>query len=298
MPTRILRDGILTSERVAKLGWGDEVFYRRLMSVADDHGRFYALPALLRAACYPLHLDKVSDADIGKWLTACVNAALVSVYPASDGKRYLQIHDFGQRVQSKSKFPDPSESRAEVPLRLMANGNAQQSTVDHGEPPLVTVDNRLVGVGVGVVKELSPSLRSGDSSRAENGAEAGDDNSDDEVPEGRRKRATLACPVARIADLWDECIPEKPSVTLWTEPRRAAIGARWRQMAAHYGWKDQAEGLDWFGRLFRKIRESEFLMGQVRPRNKDDKPFALDMDWAFGPKNFTKIVEGKYHEQR
>lgn len=270
------------------------------MSVADDHGRFYALPALLRAACYPLHLDKVSDADIGKWLTACVNAALVSVYPASDGKRYLQIHDFGQRIQSKSKFPDPPEGRTEVPLRLVANGDVQKSTVVHGEPPLPTVDNRLVGVGVGVVvdQKLSPSLRSGDSRCAESSAPADDEESDDEMPGGRRKRVTLQCPITRIADLWDECIPEKPSVTLWSRDRRAAISARWRQMAVHYGWKEQAEGLEWFGRLFRKIRESEFLMGRAKPRSKDDKPFALDMDWAFGPKNFTKIVEGKYHEQR
>lgn len=294
MPTRILRDGILTSERVAALGWAEEVFYRRLMSVADDHGRYYALPALLRAACYPLHLDKVSDADIGKWLTACVNAALVSVYPASDGKRYLQILDFGQRIQSKSKFPEPTESRSEVPLRLVANSDVQKSTVVHGESPQVTA---LVGVGVEVGKEPTPSLRSGVRPCAESGAGTGDEQTDD-VPTGRRKRVTPACPVERIADLWDECLPEKRSVTLWNDGRRAAIGARWREMAAHYGWKEQAEGLEWFGRLFRKMRQSEFLMGKARPRNKDDKPFALDMDWAFGPKNFTKIVEGKYHEPR
>lgn len=110
MPNRILRDGILTSEAVSLLSWGAEVFYRRVMSVADDYGRFYATPKLIRAACYPQHIDKVSDADIGKWLTECVTAALVSVYPASDGKRYIQIEKFGQQIRAKSKFPDPLES--------------------------------------------------------------------------------------------------------------------------------------------------------------------------------------------
>jgi hypothetical protein len=106
MPNRILREGILTSERVAKLGWAEEVFYRRLMSVVDDFGRYYATPMLLRAACYPLMLDKVSDADVGKWLAKCAEAALVSVYPAQDGKRYLQMVDFRQQVRAKdSKFP-------------------------------------------------------------------------------------------------------------------------------------------------------------------------------------------------
>lgn len=139
MPTRIIRDGILTSERIALLGWPEEVFYRRLMSVTDDYGRFYAHPSLLRAACYPLHLNKVSDSDIGKWLTACVNAALVRVYPAKDGKRYLEIQDFGQRVQSKSKFPAP-------------NGGDSETTVGHGDSPEETA--LVVDVGVVVEKPI------------------------------------------------------------------------------------------------------------------------------------------------
>ena len=59
MPNRIVREGILTSERVELLSWAEEVFYRRLMSVVDDFGRYYARPELLRAACYPLLLTKV-----------------------------------------------------------------------------------------------------------------------------------------------------------------------------------------------------------------------------------------------
>lgn len=108
MPNRILREGILTSPRMAKLGWPEEVFYRRLHSVADDFGRFYADPGLLRAACYPRQLNKVSDSDIGKWLRACVDAALVRVYPAQDGESYLEVLDFDQQIRAKkSKFPHP-----------------------------------------------------------------------------------------------------------------------------------------------------------------------------------------------
>lgn len=108
MPNRILREGILTSKRMERLGWPEEVFYRRLMSVVDDFGRYHADHGLLLAACYPRQLKKVSDSDIGKWLTACVNAALVRVYPAQDGDNYLEMLDFGQQVRAKkSKFPDP-----------------------------------------------------------------------------------------------------------------------------------------------------------------------------------------------
>jgi hypothetical protein len=108
MPNRILREGILTSPRIARLGWAEEVFCRRLHSVVDDFGRYYADPGMLRAACYPRQLSKVSDSDIGKWLTVLVEAALVRVYPAEDGERYLEVLDFGQQVRAKkSKFPDP-----------------------------------------------------------------------------------------------------------------------------------------------------------------------------------------------
>ncbi len=108
MPNRILREGILTSPRMARLGWAEEVFYRRLMSVVDDFGRYWADTGLLRAACYPRQLNKVSDSDVGKWLTALVEAALVRVYPAQDGERYLELLDFRQQVRAKeSKFPGP-----------------------------------------------------------------------------------------------------------------------------------------------------------------------------------------------
>lgn len=126
MPNRIIREGILTSERVDLLGALEEVFYRRLQSVVDDHGRFHANPKLIRAACYPLRLDRVSDSDIGKWIRVTEEAGLVRQYLATDGKRYLQIINFGQRVQSKSKFPDPLE------------------TESNGDPPLNTVTHRLV----------------------------------------------------------------------------------------------------------------------------------------------------------
>lgn len=129
MPTRILRDGILTSERVNELGSMEEVFYRRLMSVVDDHGRYYGNPSLIRAACFPLKLDKVSDSDIGKWLLVTEKAGLVRQYQATDGKRYLQLVDFGQRIQAKSKFPAPED---DPPNLTVIHGGKQKDTVNNG----------------------------------------------------------------------------------------------------------------------------------------------------------------------
>ena len=157
MPNRILRDGILTSEAVCTLSWPAEVFYRRLMSVADDHGRFHSLPKLIRAACYPLQIDKVSDADMGKWLTECVTAALVSVYPASDGKRYVQIEKFGQQVRSKSKFPEPTGSDSEqsepsdsscYQLHAIAHLDEDEDEVEDVKTPLPPSGGKVLAAAV------------------------------------------------------------------------------------------------------------------------------------------------------
>ena len=107
MPNRILREGIIESEDVNKLSWPAEVFYRRLMSKVDDFGRYDANARLLRAALYPLKLDKVSDRDTQGWLQETEAAGLVKVYEV-DSKRFLEVLKFKQQVRAKrSKYPDP-----------------------------------------------------------------------------------------------------------------------------------------------------------------------------------------------
>ncbi len=112
MPNRILREGILTSERVAALSWQSEVFYRRLMSVVDDYGRYFAKPMALRAACFPMQLDRVKDADIEKWLAEGTENHLLRLYDV-EGTTFLELLDFRQQVRAKkSKYPDPVNGAA------------------------------------------------------------------------------------------------------------------------------------------------------------------------------------------
>lgn len=129
MPNRVLREGILTSERVNALDWPAEVFYRRLMSVVDDFGRYWAKPELLRAGLYPLHLDKVGNSDVGKWLTACVRAALVRTYTVA-GKSYLVLLDFRQHARAeKSKFPEPPADAMQLQCECSADESQPLASV-------------------------------------------------------------------------------------------------------------------------------------------------------------------------
>jgi hypothetical protein len=122
MPDRVVRQDILTSDPVNMLSWAAEVFYRRLMSLADDYGRYEARPSLLRASLYPLKLDRVSEPDVVKWMGECSEAGLVRVYTVN-AKEYVEIQKFGQRLRAmKSRYPPP--------------------TVNGGQPAMATADNR------------------------------------------------------------------------------------------------------------------------------------------------------------
>jgi hypothetical protein len=109
MPNRIIREAILSSEKMALLAWPEEVFYRRLQSIVDDFGRYEANPQLLRARCYPLQTDAVRVTDISRWMAACQTAGLILNY-AVQGKQYLEVLNFGQQQRSTSKYPGPESA--------------------------------------------------------------------------------------------------------------------------------------------------------------------------------------------
>ena len=114
MPTRILREGIITSEPVNRLTPQAEIFYRRLMSVADDYGRFHAHPTLIRAACYPLQLERVTEENVKTFISECIQEELLSIY---HGGKYLQIWRFKQQRRRQSKFPQPSEPELLIKIK-------------------------------------------------------------------------------------------------------------------------------------------------------------------------------------
>lgn len=106
MPNRILREGILESQRVNRLTESEEVFYRRLMSIVDDYGRYEAHPSLLLARLYPLKLNQKGEADVARYLNATTGQRLAFTYQAV-GKVFLQLLSFRQQTRSESRFPSP-----------------------------------------------------------------------------------------------------------------------------------------------------------------------------------------------
>lgn len=112
MPNRIVREGILTSERVDTLDWPAEVFYRRLLSKVDDHGLYDARPSILRSALFPLRVDRVREADCTRWIATCVKAGLIALYEHG-GKPYLKVLNTQWQERSQPKYPIPPEGICE-----------------------------------------------------------------------------------------------------------------------------------------------------------------------------------------
>lgn len=125
----MIREGFLDSEKVAALSWRTECFFHRLLLVADDYGLFDARPTVLRTRLFPLHLDKISNQDIQDCLHETEEAGLVRAYCVG-GKDYVQIINFGQRRQSKPKFPLPD---GDSPCNTVSHGSSRESTVNNGE---------------------------------------------------------------------------------------------------------------------------------------------------------------------
>ena len=104
MANRVLRDWTC-SETIDQLSEFAELFFTRLIMKADDFGRFYGSPKLLKSQLYPLKDYNLKQVE--KWRDEVVRSGVVLLYVV-DGKEYLEIKDFNQRLRlMKSKFPEP-----------------------------------------------------------------------------------------------------------------------------------------------------------------------------------------------
>ena len=135
MAKRLLRDWT-ASDKMDSVSMEAEVFFTRLIMKADDYGSYHANPKLLKAALFPL--KEVTYNQIGAWVHECIEKGLILLYE-SDGKEYIRIIDFGQRLQNKrNSFPHPKEIKS------------QEVTVNHGESP----PEREVEIEVEVEEEV------------------------------------------------------------------------------------------------------------------------------------------------
>ncbi len=110
MPNRILKETICVSANIDQLTPAQESFFYRLIVQCDDFGRMDARPAVLRAKCYPLRIDSVSNQLIADDISALINAGLIQVYK-TESQPCLQMVTWSKHQQiraKKSKYPEPN----------------------------------------------------------------------------------------------------------------------------------------------------------------------------------------------
>lgn len=111
MPNRILKESICTSGNIEALSEGAEILFYRLLVNCDDYGLLDARLPIIRAKCFPLRLDRVTDHDVAVWLEELQAAGLVDGYTV-DGLPYLHVLSWAKHQQvrtQRARYPSPAE---------------------------------------------------------------------------------------------------------------------------------------------------------------------------------------------
>lgn len=144
MPNRVLKESIRTSPNLNACGVWSRDLFTRLLTIADDYGRFEADPNLLRAACYPRLLDQATAEQVEAWRDELANPALpdgpcIRLYEAR-GRLYGYLPTWFEHqrpARSRSKHPAPPKSPK--PLDVVGvptdDHNAPQSAAVRSDAP-------------------------------------------------------------------------------------------------------------------------------------------------------------------
>lgn len=257
MPNRILKESICTSDTIAQLTPEEEVFFYRLIVVCDDYGRMDARPAILRARCFPLKIDEITENMITSWLKKLVDVGLIELYIVDD-KPYLQITTWEkhQQVRAKnSKYPSPDEGIKSHDIIC----NQMQSD-DSTCPRESKYENRE---SIYEKNNISDEILS--SSEADDALAPSD---------SKKEKA----PYKEIVELYNEICVSLPKVQEISEKRKRLIRTRWKRHP----------DLDYFRRLFQKAEDSDFLSGR------NGKWAGCNFDWLMNENNAIKVLEGVY----
>ena len=113
-PNRIIKESINESRSLSELSFFAEDLFKRLITYADDYGRFNADYQIILARLYPREIQIVSESDIEDALIELSGAGKIGFYTSGIKKEiYGGFPNWNkhQRVRdSKNKFPDPDDT--------------------------------------------------------------------------------------------------------------------------------------------------------------------------------------------
>lgn len=129
MPNRILKESINESKALAEVSIFAEDLYKRLITYADDYGRFSVDSQIMLARLYPREIQIVSISDIEDALQDLSAAQKIAFYTDAEKKHLYGVFprwSDHQRIRdTKEKYPEPQDysaneyySKRAVPMQL------------------------------------------------------------------------------------------------------------------------------------------------------------------------------------
>lgn len=177
MPNRIIKESINESRGLSDCSFFAQDLFKRLITYADDYGRFNADPQIMIARLYPRELDVVTKEDLTDGLVELVGIGKIGFYTSSARHEvYGAFPNWGdhQRVrESKKNCPDPTDTsvndwyyRRHIPMdmkvALLQRDNL--SCVECGKRIAETDNARLIakmGTGLFHVDHVVPCNQGG-----------------------------------------------------------------------------------------------------------------------------------------
>lgn len=165
MPNRIIKESICESRGLSEVSFFANDLYKRLITYADDYGRFNADCQILLARLYPRELGIVKIEDIEDAVTELIGVGKIALYTSTGRKEvYGAFPNWSnhQRIrESKKKSPDPDDSsvndwylRRYIPkdmkVQIIERDNFKCQECGKYICPSGTTADRLVKMGAGL----------------------------------------------------------------------------------------------------------------------------------------------------
>jgi hypothetical protein len=104
------------------------------------------------------------------------------------------------------------------------------------------------------------------------------------------------CPAEQIVELYQEALPELPSVRVMDDSRKKLIANRWKWVLSSTKTdgsrraESAKQAVDWFRDFFELTRENDFLMGRT-PRVNGHANWKCDIDFLMSDKGLKQVLE-------
>lgn len=118
MPNRIIKESINESEGLSECSLFAQDLFKRLITYADDYGRFNADTMIMRARLYPREFCEITEEDINNGLTELAGVGKIQFYSPfvfnQMGKRgiygaFPNWKNHQRMRETKAKCPDPED---------------------------------------------------------------------------------------------------------------------------------------------------------------------------------------------